>query len=69
MNYYKALKTAKEPLNPLYLHEPKRKSLNRTEEEREYYDDAQICLNCTKKKCRGGEDCFQKQKAKRGGVR
>lgn len=26
------------------------------------YDVAQVCLNCTKKKCRGSEECYAKMK-------
>lgn len=35
--------------------------------ERGNYEDAQVCLNCTLKKCRGEEDCFRRMKAKMKG--
>lgn len=26
------------------------------------YDVAKVCLNCTRKKCRGSEECYQKMR-------
>ena len=71
MTVFQALKISNShPVNVVYQpnteNEKSKRSVKRTEEEREYYEDAQICLNCTKKRCEGGEKCFRNAKARRG---
>lgn len=69
MTVFQAVKIShSHPVNTVYQDNPQKakRTANRTEEEREYYEDAQICLNCTKKRCEGGEKCFRNAKARRG---
>ena len=54
---------------------PEYKGMNvreRKNKERGDQADAQVCLNCTLKKCRGSEECFQRmrkaQEAKKVGA-
>lgn len=37
-----------------------------TDKRREKREDAGVCLNCTRKKCRGTSECFRREKAVQG---